>query len=159
MSKYQEKFPSQEFAETVDKDGLEWLWTEWKIPKMKISFNSTIKKAKSYLEEVIKLNPELSVIKAETVVEIVQIYAGVLSKFNLEDIKFFTENHTNIEDYNFHENFDNWIEIQKIAKFDIGWIMSPITVEKLKKQLSCIEQKRKDIEYTEVEFEFIKLEK
>lgn len=148
-SQHEETFPSKETGEDL---GLSWLYNDWKLPdnmtpdelgKLVMRKNDIIQEVRKgnkvtaekiitdLYNKLIVLNPELKNIRYKNIGNALDLLFGALSKFNYDDIKFFTE-HTSKEliAYN-HKNNKRSGDLQSNLGVDISWVMSPVTFKKM----------------------------
>ncbi len=144
-----ETFPAKEFSIHT---GIEGLSQEWIISNLVLEGSHTIlkyyrsilndiflkynkrrieKKANYIYQLLIKDNEDLKNIKAPTYVDKINVVEGAISKFNFNDIKFFTENYNSIIDYNL-ENESKYELIKKQYGVYPEWIISPDTFNLIK---------------------------
>jgi hypothetical protein len=146
-----ETFPSEEFGKAT---GMDWIYVDWKIPgtpdevaqKLKDLFDDLEKKNKAkkaadsvieLYKEFLKLNPEMQELEEPTSwLNLYDYMHGAISKFNIDDINFYA----NMDwDDRVKYNMSNRKLMDDIAKKagvdGTGWVMSPTTVARVKKEL------------------------
>ena len=147
-----EEFPSKEFGE---KTGMGWIWVDWKIPTEADKFAATLRKLYDDLEEankekgekiasdiielykkVAEMNPAMKELgDPKSWQNIYDFLQGVNSKFNIDDIKFYSGlGWDERAEYNI-KNRSTSDAISAKADAVIGWVMSPTTIERVKKEL------------------------
>lgn len=168
---HEETFPSEEFAKVT---GMNWLTKDWKMPGNPDEIGYNIEKWSDQLEnkktadkasdnlislykKILKLNPELKDLgEPKSWDNILDFCRGTLSKFNLDDIKFYSNlgwddrmkyNVGNRDLSNKINQTAQKIALAKIKKgsddlekfnphsFQVQWVMSPKTIERVKKEL------------------------
>ncbi len=136
-----ESFPSQEFSEHT---GLEWLYVQWKLPMDadELGFmlrGANFKTVSKLFKSILKLNPQLKLFNdVKSKMAMYHICMGALSRFNIDDIAFFSypNDRSNIIAYNYSNRFlKKKIENKTNFKQGIQWVMSPITLDRVIKEL------------------------
>lgn len=147
---YDQIFPSEDFGKDT---GMDWIYKDWKLPvdankagEMidKWSDDLDVKaKAKKAGEELIAFyqylihaNPELKDLgEPKSWLNILDFCYGVISKFIIDDIKFYANlDWPDKVKYNMGKK-ELMNKIEKKTKSSIGWVMSPTTIERVKKEL------------------------
>jgi len=137
--KIKERYPSKEFYNKVKIEGL---YKEWFISFNLSYYNSLHSGGKKFkkininklYKQHITDNSELTGIIVNDEMDKLYVLAGVISKFNYDDIKYFTENSHNIILYNIM-NSDFYLLIEQIYGVIPEWVISPKTIELLKIEL------------------------
>jgi hypothetical protein len=149
-----EIFPSENFGKDI---GMDWIYKEWKLPgtpdeiadKLEKLFDGLdTKNPKKTQEEsanglmslyldLLELNPEMEKFgKPVSWMEINDIISGMVSKFNFDDIKFYSK--LGWDDkmaYNM-KNRANYDAIMNASQKTTGWVLSPTTIARVKKELN-----------------------
>ncbi len=137
-------FPSKEFGVAT---GLEWIYVDYKLPDnpdyladklIGLRDNKGYKQINDLYKTLISLNPELNQLKKTRKGSIMfDICYGVISKFNINDIEFFSFNRRDsfLTSYN-QSNRSLMKIIMKNTKADIQWVMSPTTFIRVIKELN-----------------------
>lgn len=149
-----ERFPSEDFGKDL---GMDWIYTDWKLPdsadnvafKLSELFdgldNKNPKKkqeesAKGLIQlyhELLELNPEMEKFgEPESWMQINDIISGMVSKFNFDDIDFYSNLDWNGKlAYNV-KNRKNYDAIMNASQKTTGWVLSPTTITRVKKELN-----------------------
>ncbi len=149
-----QRFPSKRFAEHV---GLKNLHTEWNLPPKstpnsigiicdrwclspegsEVEHEAEVKMVTIYLK-ILELNPPIKVINASTVRNVYDIVMGIVSKFTIDDIKFFMNlSREELVTYNM-SNRKRSESIESICGMHAGWVCNPETMIKIEKHLGLI---------------------
>jgi hypothetical protein len=144
-----ESYPAEEFSIHT---GIEGLSQEWNISNDVLKgSHTTLKYYGSFLSDIfpkynkrriekkteqtyfllIKDNEELKNIKAPTHIDKSNVVSGAISKFNFNDIKFFTENYDSIQEYNSRNKYKYELIKNKYGMYP-EWVMSPETINLIK---------------------------
>ncbi len=139
-----EDFPSKEFGIHT---GLRWIYVDWILPmdadaagqflRRYLSGQVSSSQVSYFYLKILELNPELkSIIGRKSKISKYHICMGVVSKFNLDDITFYSMpfDRNIIISYN-QSNMDVKRRIIAKAGCDIGWVMSPTTRSRVIKEL------------------------
>ena len=147
---HEETFPSEEFGIAT---GMDWIFKDWKMPGDPDEIGYYIEKWSDELENkktadkasdnliglyktILELNPELKGLgEPKSWDNILDFCRGPLSKFNLDDIKFYAELPWNDKVMYNRKNQPIMDEIHKITGTQVQWVMSPTTIERVKKEL------------------------
>jgi len=134
-------FPSYDFAKV---SGLNYVYTNWNFPydlhkyihDFMIAWDKdNLNKCKKMYIDLIKLNPQLGEIDCKTYDDIFNVVRGAGSKFNFDDIKFFTDLSADSMNHLLAYNQKNRNITNKIAsKYGLDslqWVASPQTMKKL----------------------------
>jgi hypothetical protein len=137
-------FPSKEFGL---KSGLDWVYVDWKIPgdcdELGRTFRRWLKNQDhgfitDLFETILMMNPELEALgKTKDKKVLYHFCYGVVSKFNIDDIKFFSYNVEQgvISKYN-SSTHDLRDRIgKKVGMGHLGWCISPTTFDRIVKEL------------------------
>lgn len=135
MTKYIEKYPSKEFSDHI---GIDFLYKDWVVYPL-LTCKSLIrygdKRIDKLFNKLLLDNPDLNCINITNSHDKFNVLMGCISKFSLDDIKYFTENYSNIVEYNI--NTTNEIsKIEVLTNTSCQWVLSPITISKLNKILN-----------------------
>ena len=141
---YKQSFPSKEFGL---KSGLDWIYVDWQIPgdcnELGNIFRRWLKnKDEDFIMDLfdllVKMNPELEALgKPKDKMILYHLCYGVISKYNIEDIKFFSYNVELdvLSAYNKSmQDLKNRIG-KKVGMGHLGWCISPHTFERIVKEL------------------------
>ncbi len=154
----EQEFPSEEFGIAT---GMDWIYTKWKLPvdekdddKAADMFgyelgkiyddigtkseNVAIKKLSEFYLKLVELNPEMKkTVKTNLEFRYVfDICYGALSRFNLDDIIFFSSiSRQEKLEYNAKNRNTIIPSIEAKADCSIGWVMCPETIKRVKKEL------------------------
>lgn len=148
----EEKFPSEDFGKAT---GMEWIYTEWKIPDDG-SIDEFGKKINKLYDELdnkrtaasaaagmldmynmfLRINPDMTNFgKPTSWLNIYDFINGVISKFNVDDIKYYANmDWPDRAKYNLY-NRPIIDQIEKKAGHSTEWVMSPTTIKRVKKEL------------------------
>ncbi len=149
-------FPSKVFGEAT---GLNWIWTDWKLPKNMtpdeaylkflnlqkgLDDESTAKVSRdgiySMYMEILRLNPELKKLpEPETFAPIFNAIHGAISKFNFDDIKFYS-GLTMPERAEYNSDIKQRLRVSLIANkaglVHCNWVLSPTTMKRVEAELN-----------------------
>ncbi len=136
-----QKFPSHKFGNIT---GMDWIYSEYKLPDEENYLADTLlkwrdcsdyQKMYALYKKLITMNPELERLrKTRKGTIIFDICYGVISRFNIDDIEFFSFNRKHMSSYNQIKRPLTKI-ISAKAKCDIEWVMSPKTLSRVCNEL------------------------
>lgn len=145
MSNKKQKFSSKDFGV---KTNLHWIYKDWKLPMeeneaalhiMCLHDDMDIDGLKSFYNDLKRLNPVLGRLKTDNMRIMYHICFGAISKYNYNDIKFFSLNDDTLESeviriYNMRVR-EQKSKIVMMLNTDIQWVMSPPTLKRVNKEL------------------------
>jgi len=148
--KHEEIFPSEIFGKDT---GMDWIYKNWKLPcspeeaankvdkwSDDLDVKSKAEKAGGelikFFQKLVHDNPDLKDLgEPKSWLNIIDFCYGAISKFNVDDIKFYANLDWNDKlKYNM-SNRALQDKIESKTKSSIGWVMSPTTIERVKKEL------------------------
>jgi hypothetical protein len=150
FNNHEEVFPSEAFGKAT---GMDWIYKEWKLPleadeagykigkwSDELESKKLQKKAADnlmkFLRALLDLNPELAELgEPKSWDNVIDFCRGAISKFNLNDIKFYSSlGWDDRLQYN-RKNRPLMDQFEKKFGVPTGWVMSPTTIKRAKKNL------------------------
>ena len=123
-----ETYPSLEFEKISNIENLSKEWIiKFDIEKYRMSGTHKSPDILYFYNTVVEYNSILADINVITNIDRMNLIEGVISKFNYDDIKFFTENYNIISKYNLEmkDIYDNLNDYYGIMP---EWVISPYTL-------------------------------
>ena len=138
-----ERYYSKEASKKLK---LKWLYQDYKVnekefhafikkystPNGNYNWNPSIKEIESIYEKLVKDNPivkEIKIVKKYRYDLYFNLWAGMISKFNVDDIKYFLKYPRYLNKP--EKNMINQCKLEAQLNVDFQWILSPKTIYKL----------------------------